>query len=209
MSASKGDQREKRVEEMWTPPQSSSGVRDSGPGNNLGQIYGKEEKTTAKEVIEIFSKIRQKGSVAECQEHFEELKSQVMMSLPHLPESYYISIFTSGLKEEIKPMVKIIKPTTIAKAFEVALLQGEVMEEVMEISIQALSGDTRTKTIRIPSFIKRMKISILIDSGSTHSFVDEQLVQSLNCKMESIKPVAVKVAGGEKLINNAICNPLI
>ncbi|KAL2527082.1 Uncharacterized protein Adt_12136 [Abeliophyllum distichum] len=43
MSASKGNQRDKQVEGTWTPPQSSSGVRDSGPGNNSGQIYGKYE----------------------------------------------------------------------------------------------------------------------------------------------------------------------
>lgn len=78
---------------------------------------------TAEEVIEVNSKLRQKGAIMEYQEQFEELKSQVMISLPHLPESYSISIFTNGLKEEIKSMVKIIKPTTLAKAFEIVLLQ--------------------------------------------------------------------------------------
>lgn len=46
-----------------------------------------------------------------------------MLSLPNLTETYYTSIFTSGLKEEIKSMVTIIEPTTLVKAFEVALLQ--------------------------------------------------------------------------------------
>lgn len=87
------------------------------------------------EVIEVFSKLRQKETIAEYQEQFEELKSRVMLALPHLPESYYISIFTSGLREEIKSMVKIIKLSTLAKAFEVALLQ--------ENTITALNKGTK------------------------------------------------------------------
>lgn len=46
-------------------------------------------ETTGEEVIEIFSKIKQFGSISEYQEKFEDLKSQVMLSLPQLPESYY------------------------------------------------------------------------------------------------------------------------
>lgn len=46
-----------------------------------------------------------------------------MLTLPHVPECYYISVFTSGLKGEIRSMVKMMKPTTLAKAFEVSSLQ--------------------------------------------------------------------------------------
>lgn len=40
---------------------------------------------TGEEAIETFSKLRQRGRVAEYQELFEDLKSQVMISLTHLP----------------------------------------------------------------------------------------------------------------------------
>ncbi|KAL2466122.1 Uncharacterized protein Adt_41973 [Abeliophyllum distichum] len=46
-----------------------------------------------------------------------------MLSLPHLLESYYISIFTNGLKSEIKSVVKIMKSDTNAKALKIASLQ--------------------------------------------------------------------------------------
>lgn len=45
-------------------------------------------KNTAREVIEIFSKLRQKRSITDYQEQFEEFKSQVMLALPHLPLLY-------------------------------------------------------------------------------------------------------------------------
>lgn len=79
---------------------------------------------------------------------------------------------------------------------------------MMEISIQALVGSNMSKTIRFPRSIKRRRVFILIDSESTNSFIDEQLAQSLNCRMERIKPTTVTVAGGEKLISEAICNPI-
>ena len=82
-------------------------------------------ETIGEEVIKTFSKIKQKGEVSEHQELFEELKAQVMMALPHLPESYYISICTSGLREEIKSTVKIMKPHSLAQAFEIALYKNQ------------------------------------------------------------------------------------
>lgn len=86
------------------------------------KVYKQFAESTAEKVIEIFSKIRQKGNVAEYRELFEDLKSQVMVSLPHFTKSYYISIFTSGLKKEIKSMVKIVRPNSVSQVFEIALL---------------------------------------------------------------------------------------
>lgn len=37
-------------------------------------------------VVESFSKIKQLGTIEEYQEKFDELKSQVMLSLPNVPE---------------------------------------------------------------------------------------------------------------------------
>lgn len=76
--------------------------------------------------------------MAKYQKLFEDLKSQVMLSLPYLPESYYISIFTGGLKEEIKSMYKIVRQTFVSQAFEIAFLQ--------ENAIIALN-----KNIKIPN----------------------------------------------------------
>ena len=43
---------------------------------------------------------------------FEELKSLMHALNSSLPESYYISSFVNGLKEDIKPILKILKPVT-------------------------------------------------------------------------------------------------
>lgn len=81
-------------------------------------------------MVETFSKIKQLGSIEEYQEKFEEPKSQVMFSLPHVPESYYITVFTSGLKGEIRSMAKMMKLCILAKTFEIASLQESTIQAI-------------------------------------------------------------------------------
>ncbi|KAL2462079.1 Uncharacterized protein Adt_45499 [Abeliophyllum distichum] len=97
LSADRSEPKEMQIE---------SSIANSKSGNGLSF-----PRNGGEEVVETF------------QERFEELKAQVIISLPHLLESYYISIFTSGLKSEVKSMVKIMKLDTIAKAFKIAFLQ--------------------------------------------------------------------------------------
>ncbi|CAA2976827.1 Hypothetical predicted protein [Olea europaea subsp. europaea] len=80
---------------------------------------------------------------------------------------------------------------------------------MMEISIYVLMGRNMAKIIRLLGMIKKRKVSIWIDSGSTHSFIDEEFVQSINYKIQPAKPTSVTVAGGEKLISKGVCNPLV
>ena len=44
---------------------------------------------------------------------------------PHLTEQYFVSSFISGLKEELKPMVRLMKPQNLLDVFEVAQLQEQ------------------------------------------------------------------------------------
>ena len=66
-------------------------------------------------------------SVKDYQEKFEELSSLMLIRDPHLSESYFVSSFISGIKEEIKPMVKMLKPATLLEAFEIAEWQEQLL----------------------------------------------------------------------------------
>ncbi|XP_071940006.1 uncharacterized protein [Coffea arabica] len=85
------------------------------------------------EVIEIFStyqefnKLRQSSKVEEYQEKFEELKTLMMIRNQHLDEEYFVSSFISGLKDEIKTMIMMLKPATLSEAFDLAALQEEAL----------------------------------------------------------------------------------
>ena len=54
----------------------------------------------------------QDSGVEEYVELFKKLKSFINVLNSSLPESYYIFNFINGLKDNIKPMLKILNPTT-------------------------------------------------------------------------------------------------
>ncbi|KAK4395971.1 hypothetical protein Sango_1751400 [Sesamum angolense] len=63
-------------------------------------------------MVDEFNKQQQTGSVSEYLETFEELKPYMMIFYSHFPDSYFTASFMSGLKEEIRANVRIMKPTT-------------------------------------------------------------------------------------------------
>ncbi|KAL2461068.1 Uncharacterized protein Adt_44488 [Abeliophyllum distichum] len=80
---------------------------------------------------------------------------------------------------------------------------------VMQISLNALMGTFVHKTIRIPGKVRGRNIYILIDSGSTHSFIDDKLVQALGFQTDKSRPLTVTVANGQKLDSKSVNQPII
>ena len=62
------------------------------------------------DIIEEFNKLKQASDVASYLRKFEELRSLMSGHDPHLTEAYFVSSFLSGLSEELRPMVKMIRP---------------------------------------------------------------------------------------------------
>lgn len=78
--------------------------------------------------IEVGVCFQQHGSVREYQEHFENLRTLLLIKNPRLPEDYFVSSFVSGLREDLKPTVRMMKPPSLLEAFEVAILQEQAVE---------------------------------------------------------------------------------
>ncbi|XP_027098929.2 uncharacterized protein [Coffea arabica] len=85
------------------------------------------DNLAGKDVVEEFNKLHQTGKVEEYQEKFEELKVLMTVKNPHLSEAYFISSFISGLKDEVKTMIKMLRPTSLSEAFELAILQENAL----------------------------------------------------------------------------------
>ncbi|XP_027157202.1 uncharacterized protein LOC113758631 [Coffea eugenioides] len=100
------------------------------------------------DVIEEFNKFHQTFTVIAYQEKFEELRAAVMLKVPGLTESYYISSFLSGLKEEIKFVVKIHKPATLQSAFEKARWQEHYLQVMAKQPRMATKPTPVTETIQ-------------------------------------------------------------
>lgn len=67
---------------------------------------------------------------------------------------------------------------------------------ILAISQQALWGTKSAKSVRVRGWVQGMELLMLIDSGSTHSFVDEQVGLKLHGVCELQQKLSVKIANG-------------
>ena len=63
-------------------------------------------------------------SVVEYHEKFESLRPFVLAINRSLDEDYFVPLYLSGLKEEIKVSVKMFKPKTLVQAFSLSQIKG-------------------------------------------------------------------------------------
>jgi CO dehydrogenase/acetyl-CoA synthase delta subunit len=57
------------------------------------------------------------------------------------------------------------------------------------ISLNAMNGDSAANTIRLHALSGDQFLLMLVDSGSTHSFISTSMVKRLGCPTEAIKPI--------------------
>jgi len=72
-------------------------------------------------------------------------------------------------------------------------------EHMPQISVNAVSGIAGYKTMRVKGTYDKKIIFILIDSGSTHNFLDPNTAAKLGCKVDTAGLTRVSVADGRKL----------
>ncbi|KAG2689172.1 hypothetical protein I3760_09G128300 [Carya illinoinensis] len=66
-----------------------------------------------------------------------------------------------------------------------------------EISLHAILGSSNPKTMRIRGKIGNQSVTILIDSGSTHNFLDPAILNRVPLTIHEEERVNVKVANGD------------
>lgn len=69
----------------------------------------------------------------------------------------------------------------------------------LEISLHALIRSQNPKTMRIMGKIEGYWVTILIDIGSTHNFLDPAVLDKMKLPINLAEKVRVKVASGEVL----------
>lgn len=85
---------------------------------------------------------------------------------------------------------------------EVISNTGSIPEEeevLMSISSQALHGSESSKSIKLRGWVQGKELLMLVDSGSTHSFVDEQKGKKLKGLQALQNPLRVQIADGGQL----------
>ena len=64
------------------------------------------------------------------------------------------------------------------------------------ISCNALAGITTPQTLKVEGHIKKKKVIVLIDSGSTHNFIHCKVAKESNCFIYPAPECQVMVANG-------------
>lgn len=72
-------------------------------------------------------------------------------------------------------------------------------EEEMFLSQNTLVGTTYARTTRLRALVGKQVMLILLDSGSSHIFINTDMVDKLSVKPAQVPPMMVKVANGEML----------
>ncbi|KAK6163435.1 hypothetical protein DH2020_000299 [Rehmannia glutinosa] len=76
----------------------------------------------------------------------------------------------------------------------------EPMDEI-QMTLNAIAGEDGITTMRLYGKCGEHRLHILIDSGSTLSFIQEATAKKLGCHLQAAKPLLVKVANGQRLVS--------
>jgi hypothetical protein len=75
-----------------------------------------------------------------------------------------------------------------------------------EISLHAITGSNHPKTMRIIGRVGNQRVVILIDSGSTHNFLDSSIAKSTQLLLSKETSVRVQIGNGEQLLSEGKCS---
>lgn len=78
-------------------------------------------------------------------------------------------------------------------------------EEEVQVSLHAMVGQITPETIKVIGRVKNNPLSILIDTGSTHSFLDPHTTKRLGCEMVLTSNLLMTVADGGQVQCNSKC----
>ncbi len=82
------------------------------------------------------------------------------------------------------------------------------LEEFPKISLNAITGTPSPKTMRIVGYLRFQPVVILIDSGSTHNFVDTKLATTLGIRPILQDGIRVQVASGDEVPSPGRCTDI-
>jgi len=116
---------------------------------------------------------------------------------PSLAESYYVSSFISGLKDDIKPMLKILKPSKVLMAFEQARWQEECNNALTKRTRSMQRSNTTFNSGRVISNVA----SIVFSPNQT-----EGVKPHLNSLFEQRKRLEQCFKCGDKYIPGHRCS---
>ena len=86
--------------------------------------------------------------------------------------------------------------------------KAELKEKKAEITLCALLGSTSSSTMRVIAILNGQKNVILLNTGSTHNFMDETLAKTLKLSTDVESNFRVRVANGQVIRTLGECKEM-
>jgi hypothetical protein len=88
--------------------------------------------------------------------------------------------------------------------YALSLLQETpVAETCCHLSVDAVAGTDTMNTVRIRASVGDQTMILLIDSGSSNTFVTRRFAERAGCLITPAPPVSVKVANGQLMLSDS------
>jgi hypothetical protein len=84
----------------------------------------------------------------------------------------------------------------------------DLEETIPTIFCHALVGISTPQTLKVQDYIKKKKVTLLIDFGSTHNFINYKLAKDLNCFVYPVLEFQVMIANGSTINCSIKCHSI-
>ena len=72
------------------------------------------------------------------------------------------------------------------------------------LSLNALSGTEHGYCMKLRALVGKKVMLLLVDSGSSHSFVSNHFLPHLACQIQQVQPYTVHLANGESILTDQV-----
>lgn len=73
------------------------------------------------------------------------------------------------------------------------------------ISLHVIKGMASSKIIKEERRVQDSTLMVLIDSGSTHNFINQGMAKKMKCELSSTLPLSFTIANGSKVLSKSAC----
>ncbi|WVZ63633.1 hypothetical protein U9M48_013248 [Paspalum notatum var. saurae] len=163
-------------------------------------------------------KLKQKGTVEEYVTAFETLQYQFIRGLKpeiqyrvqaQVPDTMERAIMLATIQQQLQETPQIhalaVNDLDVNLTDEVLTqlaMEDTLAEQFCTLSLNAISGTDQGQCMKLRALVNNKVMLVLIDSGSSHSFLSTHFLIQVSCELTSVSPSKVKLANGTEVISN-------
>jgi len=159
------------------PPPQYDMIKSAAPSDSLGSPLSKNQ-TEAEKLAALKAYRRAMGQCFKCGDKWSQA-------------------------HKCSPTVQLHVVQEIWELFQLSMddaVSQDQAELCMVLSPEAISGQVTPKTLKLFGSVQGHEVVILVDSGSTHTFISTALASKLHGSTSVSAPVTIQVANGQQLV---------